>query len=408
MAEPVCTIDDFGPLPIVRPQSVAELRDVVRKAAAERQALYPLGGQTVLGIGKPPTRPGIAVDMTGLAEVIDYPARDMTITVEAGITIDRLQSILSKEKQQLAVDVPAANRATLGGAIATNASGPRRLGHCTLRDHVIGISVVNDRGQVAKAGGRVVKNVAGYDLCKLHTGALGTLGIISQVTLKLRPIPEQQVFFTIPCPKVGDLGPLLDQLHGTRCRPTSVTVVSPRASTVPADGAWMILVGLEGVRETVEWQLAQLGREFPGDRVPSGTSVITDRVPVLKALTDFPVRCEYPLTFKANLLPGATANFCQQAAALLGDDLLLQAEAASGIVVGHAPALTLDQATAMLNSLRQTAVTAHGNLVLLRCPTAWKTSLPVWGAPRGDLALMRAVKHALDPDNLFNPGRFLV
>src|SRR5207253_9213768 len=130
-------------------------------------------------------------DLRGLAEVIDYPARDMTITVQAGITLARLQALLATEKQRLPVDVPHPDRATLGGALATNASGPRRLGFGTLRDYVIGMTVVNDEGQEVKAGGRVVKNVAGYDLCKLHVGALGTLGVISQATLKLRPRPEE-------------------------------------------------------------------------------------------------------------------------------------------------------------------------------------------------------------------------
>ncbi len=122
--------------------------------------------------------------------MIDYPARDMTVTVQAGITLAALQKLLATEKQRLPVDVPRADRATLGGVLAANVSGPRRFGFGTLRDYVIGITTINDEGQETKAGGRVVKNVAGYDLCKLHIGALGTLGIISQVTLKVRPMPE--------------------------------------------------------------------------------------------------------------------------------------------------------------------------------------------------------------------------
>ena len=186
----VCRIDDFGPLTVVRPQSVADLGDVVRRAAAEQQALYPVGGGTMLGLGLPPSRPGWAVDLRSLNSVIDYPARDMTITVQAGVPIAELRRVLAAENQRLPVDVPHADRATLGGALATNVSGPRRYGSGTLRDYVLGLSTVNDEGQEVKAGGRVVKNVAGYDLCKLHIGALGTLGVITQATLKVRPIPE--------------------------------------------------------------------------------------------------------------------------------------------------------------------------------------------------------------------------
>ena len=153
LEQPPCLIDDFGPLPVLQPESVAELGDLVRRAAAEGNALYPLGGRTMLDYGLPPTKPGMAVDLRGLNQVIDYPARDMTVTVQAGITIAKLQELLATENQRLPVDVPLPDQATLGGALATNASGPRRYGFGTLRDYVIGISVMNDEGQETKAGG---------------------------------------------------------------------------------------------------------------------------------------------------------------------------------------------------------------------------------------------------------------
>ena len=222
MDDNVCRIDDFGPLTVVRPQSVAELGDLVRRASAERQALYPVGGGTMLDLGLPPSRPGWAVDVRSLNHVIDYPARDMTITVQAGVTVAELQRVLAAENQRLPVDVPRADRATLGGALAANVSGPRRYGFGTLRDYVLGISTVNDEGQEVKAGGRVVKNVAGYDLCKLHVGALGTLGVIVQATLKVRPIPEAQALLTLGCDAAG-LEALLDRLHDSRTRPAAWT-----------------------------------------------------------------------------------------------------------------------------------------------------------------------------------------
>ena len=181
MADESSTIDGFGPLPIVRPQSIDELGATIRTSTA----IYPFGGQTKTSLGMPPTKPGHAVDLRGLAQVIDFPARDMTITVQAGITIAEMRKVIHAEKLDLPIDVAQSDRATLGGILATNTSGPRRFGYGTLRDYVIGISALNDKGLEFKAGGRVVKNVAGYDLCKLHVGALGTLGIISQVTLKL-------------------------------------------------------------------------------------------------------------------------------------------------------------------------------------------------------------------------------
>src|SRR5262249_36487295 len=179
-----CLIDGFGPVPLAIPSSASALGNLVCRAGREGLAVYPVAGRTLLGLGLVPNRPGLAVDLRSLNQVIDYPARDMTVTVQAGITIARLQNMLRGENQRLPVDVPQPDLATLGGALAVNVSGPRRYGFGTLRDYVIGLSAVNDDGQEIKAGGRVVKNVAGYDLCKLFVGSLGTLGIITQVTLK--------------------------------------------------------------------------------------------------------------------------------------------------------------------------------------------------------------------------------
>ncbi len=201
--ENACTIDGFGPMPIVRPDSVAAVGETIRQARADRSALYPIGGRTMLDLGVPPTARGNAVDLRSIARIIDFPARDMTITVEAGICLAPLQDLLAKENLRLPVDVPRPETATLGGSVAANVSGSRRYGFGTLRDYVIGISAVNDLGEEFKAGGRVVKNVAGYDLCKLLVGSFGTLGIITQLTLKLRLRPEEQALVVLGCDDPG-------------------------------------------------------------------------------------------------------------------------------------------------------------------------------------------------------------
>src|SRR3954454_14472916 len=209
-------------MPVERPASAADLADIVRRGGpacrspADGTAVYPVGGGTMLDYGLPPARPGVAVDLRSLDKVVDFPARDMTITVEAGITIARLDEITRAEGLHLPIDVPDPERATLGGAIACNVSGPRRYGYGTLRDYILGITTVNDRGELVSAGGRVVKNVAGYDLMKLHTGALGTLGVITQVTLKLRPVPEERALLVGSNSDVVRFGPVLDRLSQTQ------------------------------------------------------------------------------------------------------------------------------------------------------------------------------------------------
>jgi len=445
----LCHIDDFGPLPVVRPRTIADLGELVRRAAAENQALYPIGGRTLLDVGLPPARPGMAVDVRALAQVIDYPARDMTITVQAGITVAQLQALLATEKQRLPIDVPRAEQATLGGVLAVNVSGPRRLGFGTLRDYVIGISTVNDEGQEVKAGGRVVKNVAGYDLCKLHIGALGTLGIISQVTLKLRPVPESKTLVTLGC-ETAVLDRLLDRLHATRTRPVCLDLLNQSAvrsmvrglrirasgqnflsggrqppETSEAQGAyaprsgfcplalslpeapWVIVAGFEDNSDAVDWQVRQLLEELaPGDIQGLEARAGGASDPLWMALVESPASGEC-LTFKANLLPGALAEFCRRAATL-PEPMRLHAHAGSGIVYGHLDGdLTLPRVAAMLKELTDAAVRAEGNLVVPRCSVEWKRELPVWGRERGDFWLMRQVKDKLDPRHLFNPGRFL-
>jgi glycolate oxidase FAD binding subunit len=417
-----CVIDDAGPFPVVRPASVGELGDVVRRAAADGLALYPVGGRTALDLGLPPARPGLAVDTTALAAVIDYPARDLTVTVQAGIPLDALRRLLATEGQRLPVDVPRPESATLGGALAVNASGPRRLGFGTLRDYVIGISTVNDDGQETKAGGRVVKNVAGYDLCKLHVGALGTLGIISQVTLKLRPLPEETTLLTLGCDGAA-LAELLDSLHRSRTRPVCLDVLNPaaaRALTETAgpglpDAAWAVVLGYEDSRETVNWQVRQLLEELPPRRV-RGLDVrsAATAADLWRALIEFPTRglgraseAAPAVTFRAGLLPSVIASFCLEAAALPAE-VQLQAHAGSGIVLGHLEGdLTAARVQEMLKGLQAQVVSARGHLTLPRCPAPWKKEFPVWGPPRGDWALMRQVKERLDPRRLFNPGRFI-
>ncbi len=409
-----CTIDDVGPLPVLRPAYVAELEALVREHGGRGEALFPLGGRTQLHRGLPPERPGVALDLTALSAVIDYPAHDMTITTQAGIRIAELQRLLAAEGQRLPIDVPIPEEATLGGTLAVNASGPRRLGAGTLRDYVIGISTINDEGQETKAGGRVVKNVAGYDLCKLHIGALGTLGIINQVTLKVRPRPETQALVTFGCDD-DRLAGLLDALHGSRTRPMCVDLLQRRAAGLLRqrlgldlpEAAWVMVVGFEDSEAAVNWQLAQLIRELTTAGV-QGVEALAGTVTraFWQGLCELTAYAEAVLSLKANLLPGQVAAWCL-AAARLPEGPLVQAHAGSGIVRVHLTAdLTVERAGEMLKGLLELAG-EEGNVVLTRCPVAWKRRLPVWGRPRGDAWLMRQVKERLDPRRLFNPGRFV-
>ncbi len=401
------SVDGFGPLPVVCPADIVEVQEIVRQAAAKKEAIYPVGGGTQLALGWPPIKPGVIVDLTSLNQIVDYPARDMTITVQAGISIEKLQATLAAERQRLPVDVPFSQRSTLGGAMAANVNGPRRFGFGTFRDYVIGISVVNDRGEVVKAGGRVVKNVAGYDLCKLFVGSLGTLGIIVQATLKVRPVPEASSLIAAPVPG-AKLAAALDRIHASRTRPCAVEVLSPRSALGLGfvGSEWLLCVGYEDNRAAVAWQEHQVQKELTEvdlTTVRCWRSGETDAV--WTALSDWPLRGESPIVFQASVLPSRTAAYCQLAAELLPDAEIL-AHAGNGIVLGRIQ--DTESAADVLSRLRREARLVGGSLVLMRCPPDLKARLNVWGDPHEAWMLMSEIKAKLDPADLFNPGRFVV
>ncbi len=400
------TIDNFGPLPVHRPTSVPELCRLVKEAAASGQGIYPVGGRTTLDVGLPPTKPGLAIDTTGLADVIDYPARDMTITVQAGMTIAKLQETLASAGQWLPVDVAAPNRATIGGAVALNKSGPHRYGHGTLRDYVIGISFVTDEGHEVKGGGRVVKNVAGYDLMKLQIGAVGTLGVVTQLTLKVKPKPEAATALTLGC-DAADLGAVLDLLHASRSRPVAVEAVNAAAWRAAGqsgpEAPWVIAVGLAEKTATLSWQQATLLEELKAAPFRA-VSEIADAAALWQTLTDLQIRPESRLIGKANVLPSKVAEVLGSAP--LDASSPIHAEALNGIIWFHSPDQMAANSENSLVAWMDRQVSANGgNSTVRRCPVEWKRSLPVWGRPSGPVELMRHVKQTLDPHDLFNPGR---
>jgi glycolate oxidase FAD binding subunit len=356
--------------------------------------------------------------MRGLAQVIDFPARDMTITVQVGITMEVLRTVLASEKLRLPLDVPRAEQATLGGALAANVSGSRRYGFGTARDYVIGISAINDAGNQYKAGGRVVKNVAGYDLCKLLIGSLGTLGIITQATLKLRPLAEEQALVTLACGNSA-LETTLAQLHASRTTPVCLDLLNSatarelfsQANMPVPEGPWVVVVGFEGNAEAVQWQVQQLVREH-GSAAGADHGSLEARVgftaePLWHALAEWQLWPGSSVTFKANVRPSALAHFCEEVTEV-GGKPWLRAHAGNGIVWGHLGGdVTMEQAASALAGWREFARASQGKVVVARCPSGWKGSLSVWGPAPPDAWLMREVKSKFDPRRLFNPGRFV-
>lgn len=394
----------------LRPESIDDLRQVVGEQAGLGRAIYPRGGGTSMEYGGVPARPGVIVDTRSLHALIDYPAADMTITVQAGMTLSGLRTILAEQHQRLLIDAPHPDRATIGGIYATNTCGSRRFGAGRPRDQIIGVSFVTSDGAIVKGGGRVVKNVAGYDLPKLMTGSMGTLGIIAQLTLKVRPMPEASAITWVPLASVAAAGDLLDRLNTSATRPMALDLLNaPAAAAVGAslglpDSPLVLAVGFEDNADSVQWQVRRLAEELSG----AGLAVVEGEkaTPLWEALNAFPAAEPGCFSIVANLRPQAVTGFVES---LDQGRWSVQAHAGNGVVRAHALGdWTLEQAAAAIENLCDRAVDGGGNLIVARCPTEWKTHLPIWGRRRADLAIAQRVRAALDPRSAMNPGRFVV
>ena len=396
------------------PATVSELgRLLAANAEGARRPVLPVGGRTSLGFGFDVDPASLEVTTSRLDGVIDYPARDMTVTVGAGCRVSALQEQLRLEGQRLAVDVPLAHRATLGGAIASNAAGPRRFGLGTLRDYVIGIGCVTVEGRCFKAGGRVVKNVAGYDLCKLMVGSGGTLAVVTEVTLKLKPRPASSALAWACFDRGTTVQDLLGDLATSRARPVAIELLGPKAGRQLAaesrhdlpTGPLLLGIGLEGSPDEVAWQVGVLDREL---RSGGAGEVLwvrdAETAKLWSVLTDYQVGVEAPVTIRAALRPSRTVEFVTAA---IDAGVAVQAHAGNGVVHGHLPDETLDAAAAaaVIEPLRELAADGGGQVIVERCEAGWARQLAMWGAERDEWSLMAAVKQQFDPAGLLSPGR---
>jgi glycolate oxidase FAD binding subunit len=411
------------------PADSAGVVDVVQSCFGSATAIYTIGGGTALDVGLPAKKSGVGLVTTSLNRVVDYPARDMTVTVEAGIRMSELQKLLACERQQLPVDCPQSETATLGGVVATNTSGPRRFGNGTLRDYVIGISAVDGQGTAFKAGGRVVKNVAGYDFCKLLTGSAGTLAVMTQVTLKVRPLPEASAFVVAPVRSLEQAEQVLDGMVRSRTMPAAIELlIGPTWANDPALGdlrpgeAGFLVAGLEGTAAKVRWMTRTLIDEWGGVLSSESSSsqirtVAESEVDSLwRRLTEFqgtPSGGDYvssppALVLKFSVPPSRLVEMLSLVLAF-DPSCETQAHAGSGIAVVKFlvfPANAISKT--LIGSFQPASQRFGGSCVVLRSANpADLTHQAVWGALGDSGMLMEEVKRQFDPKGLLNPGRFV-
>lgn len=397
------------------PASQTELsRFLTENAETSQKPIFPVGGRTSLSVCCPASQSGTQICTSKLNRVIDYPVRDMTITVEAGMRLDQLTEIIAAEGQRLPVDVPQSNRATLGGVIATNTNGPKRFAYGTIRDYVIGLSAIDGTGNLFKSGGRVVKNVAGYDLRKMLVGSMGTLAVISQVSLNLRPKPEvlSTVWFAFDSFQKTDRA--LEAITTSRTRPTAVEFCNSKAARQIAAESRLdlpcehniICVSFEGPRNEVDWQTKQLMEEW-NEFSPLSSQIVdtSSSSRLYNAFIEYQTSSDDPVTLKAIVLPSQMMNFVEAATEL---NIAIQAHAADGVVFGHLPdsVSSLEDVKQILNQLQKGINPGTGYLTIYQCESEWAESLPLFCSEPPGWDLMQELKIALDPHQLLNSQRF--
>jgi glycolate oxidase FAD binding subunit len=398
-------VDGVAAAARVTPASAEELAATLREANERGDAVTPVGGGTQLDIGMPPSRVDVIVDTTGLDKIVEYEPADLTVTLEAGMRFGDLQRLLAENAQFLALDPPDPGGATVGGLIATNSSGPLRFAYGTARDLVIGTRVANADGALTRAGGRVVKNVAGYDLNKLYIGSLGTLGVVVELSFKLAPLPPATATIV---GEFGDLNGAHDSAGAavhSPLSPLAIELIGPgaaEAASLPPTYTLVFRVG--GYPQAVQRQVRDLSAllRAHGGRVVEHVDTAWEdlaRMRLDAQQREVVLKAAAPIAASSTLVDLLERHLVQL-------QPIVWAHAGSGVAFAACDA---SSDVSLLLELRREVgrLGENASVVIQRCPTVLKRSIDVWGEPGQSMALMRAIKHKLDPKGTLNPGRYV-
>ena len=407
-------VDDIPPKAVVFPASIREIKDVLIYAAENTLSVIPAGSGTKLAIGNLPEKVDLVVSTKRLNEVIEYEPGDLTVTAQAGVRLCGLQEKLAENGQFLPLDPPYATHATVGGIAAVNSSGPSSLSYGTSRNRVLGMQVVLSSGTDVKSGGKVVKNVAGYDLNKLYIGSFGTLGIITELTFKLNPLPEVQRTILVPFSRIAQAATVAVEIANSQLLPIFLNLIVGGVPSVEIVDPCLV-IGLDGHPETVEWQINQL-RSIVNQNGALGVEVYdgVHQRNLRTSITAFPERKPQTVICRVNLRLTDAEKFITAAIAHSDDllDLRVTGHMGTGVVYVSFAIPSNDTAFAQLAStviagLRDFACDVGGNLIVESAPRSIKQQIDTWGQIGSGLKLMKQIKARLDPLNLLNPGRYV-
>ncbi|AFZ21084.1 FAD-binding oxidoreductase [Allocoleopsis franciscana] len=391
---------------IVYPHTVEQLKSVITYADGNGWSLLPCGSGSKLGWGGVGKDIDLVISTERLNRVIEHAVGDLTVTVEAGVKLADLQNLLRQENQFLPLDPAYAQQATLGGIIATADSGSWRHRYGGVRDMLLGISFVRSDGQLAKAGGRVVKNVAGYDLMKLFTGSYGTLGILTEVTLRAYPIPEASGTVVLTG-KAEATASVTKTLLGSALTPTTADLLSSElVKQLGLSQGIGLMVRFQSVKESVQEQSSRLLEVGQNLGLQGTVYTEAEEGTLWQSLSEkiWQASQEPAITCKIGVLPTAAVTTLTKLDALTSS---------TGLGLIHASGLgrlRLDSGTVtpqIIGELRQYCESQGGFLTVLEAPISLKQQLDVWGYKGNALKVMRQIKQQFDPKNILSPDRFV-
>ncbi len=392
-------IEGVQPALVVEPGSVEEISDVMKLAAREGLAVSPRGGGTKTHVGDAPRQLDLIVSTTRMNEIMEHTPGDQIFRAEAGVRLEDLQEQVSASDQMLALDPPESG-ATLGGIIAANSSGPRRYKYGTVRDLIIGITVVLHDGTVAKAGSKVVKNVAGYDLSKLFTGSLGTLGIIATANFRLHPLPKASRTVAVEVESPQQAQEATQSIVHSQVEATAIELHYAEDEKLLTVLLESIPGGMDAKVETASFLLKQFGEV---------RTLSEEEEDHLGPLTPPAVADE--IVLKLGAPPAELGSVLES---------VLGAAERRGLahprITGHAgTGVTFigfsgedeDAAVGFVGEMREIQTRKSGNVTLQRAPLTLKQRVSTWDNGGDYLGLVRRVKEKFDPRGGMNPGRYL-
>jgi glycolate oxidase FAD binding subunit len=422
-------LDGKRPKVIVSPRTMDEVSKVIAYANQQRMAVIPMGNGTKIGIGGVPKKIDIVLLTRRLNRITDCDIDNLTFSAESGMTLNEVQKHLAKEGRGyfLPLDPFFADKATLGGIVATNSSGPKRLLYGTARDLIIGMKTVFPNGDIVVSGGKTVKNVSGYDMCKLLIGSFGTLGIICEITFKILPLPEKEATLLVPFKALDEADGFVQEVSHSQLVPASIETLNATAVTkmkcrfsLPGEGKYVVAIGLEGVAESVERQISALGNV--GEKHGALQSAVLNSLGhqgFWNALRNFSegLAKRYPdlIALKSNFLISKCGKVIESYEKIfkgMGMDFAFICHSGNGILYSYVLAdrnvrSKTETFVKLIKKLTSEAVKNEGNLVVESSPFSIRKKVDVWGKSRTDRQVMRRIKKEVDPAGVLNPGRFL-